>query len=247
MYFWTCWYTKRFRLTIYLTLALALTVLGCLPEAFEYHTGRWVLGVMTAPRVARIWNGGTDNTLALSLVIMLFAAADLGALALGEDTKRRELDFLLTRPRPRSYFVWTSWLAGVGELIPLLVIPGATSILVMFYMTHVVLAGPMLRMEGVIFAMAAAMLALVFLLATLTGQAQNGFQIAGFVIFLYAGFNYARNEVWFNPDYHPRYYGAFDWYESSHQLFPYANLVFLIAATLALPLITHGGFKRKDL
>jgi hypothetical protein len=95
--------------------------------------------------------------------------------------------------------------------------------------------------------MAAAMFALVYLLATLTGSAQNGFQIAGFVIFLYAGFNYARNEAWFYDDYRGKYYGAFDWLDSPHQLFPLANLVLLISVTLLLPLITQAGFKRKDL
>jgi ABC-type transport system involved in multi-copper enzyme maturation permease subunit len=247
MYFRICWYTKRYRLIVYLTLAMVLTVLGCLPEALESRGGHWVLADMTAFRVARIWNAGTENTLALLLVIMLFAAADLGALAMGEDTKRRELDFLLTRPRRRSYFIWTSWLAGVGELIPLLVLPGLTSILVMFYMTHTMLAGPLVQMAMVIFVMAAGMFALVYMLATLTGSATNGFQIAGFVIFLYAGINYARNEVWFDPDYRPKYFGAFDWLESPHQFFPYANLVLLIAASLALPLLTQAGFKRKDL
>ncbi|HLY62349.1 MAG TPA: hypothetical protein VKV95_16525 [Terriglobia bacterium] len=247
MYFYICWYTKRYRLVIYLTLGIVLTIMGCLPEAFEYRGGHWFLPKMTVALTRRIWDAGTENTLGILLVVMLFAAADLGALAMGEDSKRREMDFLLTRPKPRHFFVWTSWLAGLTELLPLLVIPILTSIVVMFYMTHALFPGVLVGMSLKLFALAAAMYALVFLLSTLSGTAQNGLQIAGFIVFLFAGLNYARNQAWFYPEYHPKLWGAFDWFESSHQLFPFANLLILICATLAMPLIVQAGFKRKDL
>lgn len=246
MYFWACWYTKRYRLAIYLTLAVVLTVLGCLPEAFEIRGGHWVLGEMTAARVARVWDGGTANTLGLLLIIMLFAAADLGALAMGEDSKRRELDFLLTRPRPRHYFIWTSWLAGLMELIPLLAVPILTSVLLMFDMTHALHASVLIKKSLALFVLAAAMYALVYTVSALSGTAQNGLQIAAFIVFLYGGFNYARNVAWFDVDYHARYWGAFGWLESTHQVFPIANLLILIAVTLALPLTVQAGFKRRD-
>jgi hypothetical protein len=210
MYFWTCWYTRRYRLAIYLTIAVALTILGALPEALENHAGRWVVPAMTPGRAAHIWDAGVEHTLTLLLVVLLFAAADLGALALGEDTKRRDLDFLLTRPRPRHYFIWTSWVAGLTGLVPLLVLPILTSILVLFTMTHVMFAGGLLQQCVPLFAMAIALYTLVFLLATLTGGPQNGFQLAALIIILYNGFNFARNEAWFYRDYRPRYYGAFD-------------------------------------
>jgi ABC-type transport system involved in multi-copper enzyme maturation permease subunit len=234
-------------LAIYLTIAVVLTILGALPEAFEYRAGHWVILAMTPDRAARIWDVGVDHTLSLLLVVLLFAAADLGALALGEDTKRRELDFLLTRPRPRHYFIWTSWLAGLTELVPLLVLPILTSILVLFTLTRAMLAGRLLQQCVPLFAMAAALYTLVFLLATATGSAQNGFQFAALIIILYNGFNYARNEAWFYRDYRPKYYGAFDWYQSSHQLFPYVSLVLLVCATLMLPLLAQAAFKRRDL
>lgn len=247
MYFWICWYTKRYRLVIYLTLAIVLTFMGCLPEALEYQGGHWFLPKMTPPLVTRIWDSGTVNTIGVLIVVMLFAAADLGALAMGEDSKRRELDFLLTRPKPRNYFVWTSWLAGLTELVPLLALPILISVIVMFYMTNALYPGVLVRMSLALFAMAASMYAMVFLFSTLSGTPQNGLQIAGFVVFLYAGFNYARSEAWFNGGFHAKSWSAFDWFEESHQLFPHANLLVLICVTLALPLIAQVGFKRKDL
>jgi hypothetical protein len=234
-------------LIIYLTIAIVMTVLGCLPEALESPGGHWVLARMTAARAARVWDSGTVNTIGLLLVVMLFAAADVGALGMVEDGKGRELDFLLTRPRPRRYFVWTSWLAGLTELLPLLAVPVLTSILLMFYMTHTLLAGDMLRMSLVILAMASAMYALVFLFSTLSGTPQNGLQIAAFVIFLYAGFNMARGEAWYLEGYHPKFWGAFDWLESPQQFFPFFNLLVLMGVTLVLPLIVQAGFKRRDL
>lgn len=247
MYFRTCWYTRRYRLVIYLTLAVVLTVLGCLPEAFDFPNGHWALAKMTPMRVARVWDVGTMSTLGILLVILLFAAADLGALAMGEDLKRREMDFLLTRPKPRRYFVWTSWLAGLMELLPLLALPLLVAILLLFEMTRALQPGVMIRLSLVIFALAAAMYGLVYTVSALSGTAQNGLQIAGFLIFLYAGFNFARGGVGFYFVAHPKFWEAFDWYESSHQLFPFANLLILIGVMLALPLIVQTVFDRKDL
>lgn len=247
MYFRTCWYIKRYRLTVYLSLAVALTFLGTIPDAFEYQSGHWVLPKITPQLAAHIWDAGTDHTLVLLLIVMLFAAADLGALALGDDTKRRDLDFLITRPRARRYFIWTGWLAGLTELIPLLIVPLLTSVFSLFYMTNVLLPGSLLPRSVDLFALAATMYTVVFLLATLTGSAQNGFQFAALLVVFYAGYHYAQDQVWFMADYRPKYFGAFDWIESSHQLFPFAHLALLACLTLALPFIAEAGFSRRDL
>lgn len=247
MYFWICWFTRRYRLIIYLTLAVALTVLGCLPEAFDFPNGHWALGQMTAMRVAMVWDAGTLYTVGLMLVVMLFAAADLGALAMGEDSRRRELDFLLTRPKSRSYFIWTSWLAGLTELFPLMILPIATSIIVLFWMTHSIQGGVLIRTSLILFVMAAAMYALVFSFSSLSQTAQNGLQIAGFVVFLFAGYRYLRSDAWFDPTYHSEFWGAFDWIETRHQLFPDANLLILLGVVLVLPLVARARFERKDL
>jgi len=249
MYFWTCWYTKRYRLIIYLALAVALVILGTLPAGMENHGGHWTFPKIVTPGHVRIiWEEGVDHTVGILLLFMLFAAADLGALAMGEDAKRRDIDFLLTRPRPRRYFVWTSWLAGITELVPLMLIPVLTSVLVMFLMSHAVSPGPLLTRCAEIFALAAAMYALAFVLSVLTRSAQSGFQLAAFVIVVYAGIFYARGEVWFLYSWPPyRYYGAFALFDLPSQGFRFANLVCMVMATLALPLIADLSFRRRDL
>jgi len=249
MYFWTCWYTRRYRLIIYLALGVALVIMGTLPAGMEYHGGHWAFPkILTPTHVRIIWEEGVDHAVGILLLLMLFAAADLGALAMGEDSKRRDMDFLLTRPKPRRYFIWTSWLAGITELVPLMLLPVLVSILVMFFMTHAVLPGALPSRSVEIFALAAAMYALAFLLSVLTRSAQSGFQLAAFVIIVYVGIAYARQELWFIFVWgRPAYYGAFALFDLPSQMFRFANLVFLLAATLAIPLIADLSFRQRDL
>jgi len=247
MYFRICWLDKRYRLAAYLTLVTAITVLATLPAGLEFHEGRWVLmKITTYEQVLQIWQAGTDHTLKAMLFLLLFIAADLGALGLGDDSTRRSLDFLLTRPRSRSHFVWTAWLAGVTELVPLLVLPVLTSLAVLFSLTHSLLPREILRMSVPLFAIAAAMYTLVFALAAITQSPRNGYELAAFVIVLYWGVHYTQDIWWLSDYYKPYVFRAFDWYLTPHQLFPGANLVFVVAATLALPLLAERSFRRRE-
>ena len=258
MYFWTCWISKRYRLAIDLTLAIALTLFATLPAGIVYRYGRLELAPMTPQQVVKTWSSGVENTVMLLSVLLLFAAADLGALALGDGSKRREIDFLLTRPRPRRYFIWTSWLAGLSQLVPLLCLSVLTSLIVLFAMTHVMLPGPLLTLSVAILAEATAMFTLVFVLVVLTRSAQNSFLITGLVVIALAFVGYLRDlkrispsyfiyGLWSDSDYHPKYFGLFDWFTSPHQAFPWANLLLLVCVTLALPLIAQSGLERRDL
>jgi len=258
MYFWTCWISKRYRLAIDLTLAIALTLFATLPAGIVYRYGRLELAPMTPQQVVKTWSSGVENSLMLLLVLLLFAAADLGALAMGEGSKRQDMDFLLTRPRPRRYFVWISWLAGLSQLAPLLGLSVLTSLITLFAMTHVLLPGPLLTLSVAILVEAVAMFTLVFVLVVLTRSAQNSFLITGLVLIAFAILGFVRDPnrtnpgyfqyaIWFDSDYRPKYFGMFDWYTSPHQPFPLANVVLLLCVTLALPLIAQFGFERRDL
>jgi len=249
MYFWTCWYTRRFRLAIYLLLGVVFVAMATVPAGMINPGGHWVFAKVTSPAQARIiWDEGVDHTIAVLLVLVLFAAADLGALATGEDAKRREIVFLVTRPRPRRHFIWTSWAAGIVQLIPLLGAPLLLSFTILLRMTHTVFASQLAVRGLEIFALAAAMYALAFSLSVLTRSPQSGFQLAAFVILVYAGIDYARSAPWFFFDWgHSAYYGAFALFDAGSQVFPFANIAFLAIATFALPIIADVGFRRQDL
>ncbi len=249
MYFWACWFNRRYRLIAYLAGAAVVTVLATLPAGLEHHEGRWVLIKITShEQVVKIWQTGTNNTLVALLVILLFVAADLGALGLGDDSERRNLDFLLTRPRSRGQLVWAGWLAGLTQLLPLLIVPLLTCLLVLAAMTHELLSGEALRLSVPLFAMAAAMYTLAFSMATLTASARHGYELAALVVVLYVGYHLVQDQWWWYHDWWNGLYlyGVFDWYASPHQLFPLANLLFLAGAVFLLPYFAQHSFARRD-
>lgn len=252
MYFQACWFNRRYRLIAYLAGAVVVTVLATLPAGLERHEGRWVLAKITShEQVVKIWQTGTGNTLVALLVILLFVAADLGALGLGDDSERRNLDFLLTRPRSRGQLVWAGWLAGLTQLLPLFIVPLLTCLLVLAAITHELLSGEALRLSVPLFAMAAAMYTLAFSMATLTASARHGYELAALVVVLYVGYHFVQSQWWEalarGSNWDNLYlYGVFDWYVSPHQLFPLANLLFLASAVFLLPYFAQLGFARRD-
>jgi len=157
MYFWACWFNRRYRLIAYLALTLVLVVLAALPAGFERYQGHWAVVRITSPEhLAWVWNTGIGNTMAAMLVALVFIAADLGALGLGDDPERGNLDFLLSRPRFRAQLVWSGWFAGLTQLLPLLVLPLLTCLGVLAALTHTLRPGNLLRLSVPLFAMAAA-------------------------------------------------------------------------------------------
>jgi len=247
MYFRACWFNRRYRLVTYLMLSVGVTVLATLPAGLERHEGRWVLAKITSQeQVVKIWQTGVGNTFVALLVVLLFVAADLGALGLGDDSERRNLDFLLTRPRSRSHLVWSGWLAGLTQLLPLLIVPLLTCLFVLLALTHELLPGEALRLSIPLFAMAAAMYTVAFFMATVTASARHGYELAALAVVLYMGYHFVQDEWWYYNWDKLYLYGAFDWYLSPHQLFPLGNLLLLVAAVFLLPYFAQLSFARRD-
>jgi hypothetical protein len=232
-----------------LALAVALAVLATLPAGLELHEGRWVVARITSPaQVIKIWQTGIGNNLVALLVALLFVAADLGVLGLGDDPERTNLDFLMSRPRSRAHLVWSGWLAGLTQLLPLLVLPLLTCLGVLGAMTHALLPEDLLRLSVPLFTMVAAMYTLAFLAATVTASARHGYELAALTVVLYVGFHLAQSEWFWFYDWERLYlYGVFDWYLTPHQLFPSANLLFVVGAILFLPYLAQLSFARRDL
>lgn len=255
MYFRACWFNRRYRLIAYMALTLCLAVLASLPAGLERYQDHWtVVRIISQEGLALVWNTGVGNTLAAMLVALVFIAADLGALGLGDDSEQRYLDFLLSRPRSRAHLVWTSWLAGLTQLLPLLVLPLLTSLGVLAALTHALLPGNLLRLSVPLFAMAAAMYTLAFFMATATASARQGYELAALVAVLFLGYKailsgegeleyamWRTNWLW------EYLRSAYDWYLSPHQVFPLANLLFVAAAILFLPCLAQLSFARRDL
>jgi ABC-type transport system involved in multi-copper enzyme maturation permease subunit len=116
MYLWKCWRDSRSHFIASLIALPALCVL------FTYMAFRLgdpdAMRKGTTPSVIRAWSTTTEIVLGgWASVFTLMWGLILGAAGLGEEFKERSADFLLVRPRRRSYWVWTGWSVGVSELI----------------------------------------------------------------------------------------------------------------------------------
>jgi ABC-type transport system involved in multi-copper enzyme maturation permease subunit len=236
-----------------LALTLVLVVLASLPAGLEKYEGQWaVVRISSQEHLTWVWNTGIGNTVAAMLVALVFIAADLGALGLGDDPERGNLDFLLSRPRSRAQLLWTGWFAGLTQLLPLLVLPLLTSLGVLAALTHALRPGYLLRLSVPLFAMAAAMYTLAFFVATVTESARRGYELVALAAVLFLGYrlNLTRGGVylmWSTRWMWECLQGAFDWYLSPHQVFPSANLLFVAGAILFLPYLAQLSFDRRDL
>jgi ABC-type transport system involved in multi-copper enzyme maturation permease subunit len=252
MYFWVCWFNRRYRLIAYLALTLVLVVLAALPAGLEKQQDHWIVVRITSQELlAWVWKTGIGNTLAAMLVALVFIAADLGALGLGDDPERGNLDFLLSRPRSRAQLLWSGWFAGLTQLLPLLVLPLLTCLGVLAALTHTMLPGNLLRLSVPLFAMAAAMYTLAFFMATVARSARHGYELAALATVLFLGYRLilsGEGEYLFEADWLWKcLHGAFDWYLSPHQVFPSANLLFVAGAILFLSYLAQLSFDRRDL
>jgi len=110
MYFWKCWHDTRAAFFTFLA-----TVLGV---ASLYHLAvrnmlPWSSGAIgtTDP----VWQQTASSLLQSFLFLIPLAGFVLGALGVGSEFSKQTISFLLTRPRSRRYFLWSSWAVGACE------------------------------------------------------------------------------------------------------------------------------------
>ena len=115
MYFWKYWRDTRRGVYIYLGLLIFFAVV-------------WAASMYSWNRVARIggdpatlWMNELGVTFALSYLCALVMGFATGSNNAGADIGKGTGDFLLTRPRSRRYFVWAGWVAGIVELLGLII------------------------------------------------------------------------------------------------------------------------------
>ncbi|MGA7342116.1 MAG: hypothetical protein WBE72_20530 [Terracidiphilus sp.] len=113
MYLWQYWRDTRRSVYIYLSLLLLFVLI-------------WVTGMVHANRIHRIsgnlWEMTVAMTFAVTLLCALVMTFVLGNNNVGSEIQKGTGDFLLTRPRPRHYFVWAGWAAGMAEVLALMTI-----------------------------------------------------------------------------------------------------------------------------
>jgi ABC-type transport system involved in multi-copper enzyme maturation permease subunit len=256
VFFWNCWVRNRFRLVAYLVLGCALMLLATLPVTMKSVHGHWVwVHPANAADASNAWSMGVEHVALVMIFLLLFSAADLGSLGVGESAARKVYDFLLTRPRPRRHFVWAAYLAGITQLLLLAAIPLGIALTTLFVLTSCVLAQQLWLLTFGALASSVLVFSAAFALSTATGSSRSGFELAFSLLIIYSAVRGILFELWawgfvggrgirlVSPVYAS---GAFDWLLGDQDAH-YLVLLVMLAAAAVLPFLARFGFERKDL
>jgi ABC-type transport system involved in multi-copper enzyme maturation permease subunit len=254
VFFWNCWLRNRFRLAAYLVLGCALMLLGTLPVTMKWVHGHWVwVHPETVASAMDAWHFGVEHVLLVMIFLLLFSAADLGSLGVGESAARKDYDFLLTRPRPRRHFVWTAWLAGLAQLCLLALIPLAVAMTTLYALTSRLCPDRLWLLSLGAFELSVLVFSGAFALSLATGSSRNGFELVFSLLVIYYAVKqvmvFSGAEVLFLFFWMPANLyalGAYDWLLNGPHV-RYVVLLLMLAATAALLFLAQFGFERKDL
>ena len=110
MYLWQYWRDTRRNVYFYLGSLLLFVLIS-------------VAGMIHANRIHHVyasaeplWEAAAAIAFTGTLLCALVMTFVLGNNNVGSEIQKGTGDFLLTRPRPRHYFVWAGWAAGMAEL-----------------------------------------------------------------------------------------------------------------------------------
>jgi len=254
VFFWNCWLRNRFRLVAYLVLGCALVLLATLPATMKSVHDHWVwVHPKTVAVAMDVWRDGVEHVALVMIFLLLFAAADLGSLGVGESAARREYDFLLTRPRPRWHFVWSAFLAGMTQLCILALVPLTAALTTLLVLTsHIFPLEACLLTSGA-FALSALAFGAAFALSLATGSSRSGFELVFALLIVYYAVRDIRWELamwgYFGQTFYPSpvyAHGAYDWL-LTRQHVNFLVLFLMLPATAILPFVAQFGFERKDL
>ena len=253
MFYWNCWLRNRLRLVAYLVLGCALALLATLPVTMKSVHGHWEwVHPATAGNAMDAWRFGVEHAALVMIFLLLFSAADLGSLGVGESAASKEYDFLLTRPRQRRHFVWTAWLAGFTQLCLLALIPLAVVVSTLYALTSYLFPHRLWLLSLGAFELSVLVFSGAFALAITTGSSRSGFELVFALLIIYYVVREVRWELMIFGLYRyinlsPTYAsGAYDWLLNDQQV-RYAVLLLLLAATTLLPFLAQFAFERKDL
>ena len=101
MYVWKCWRDTRWFFVVFLGFA-------AFPMPFTAIVTRGGTAIIDAGAIAM------QNTF---MTIVTAVAYALGTICAIQEFTDKTAHFLFTKPRSRTYFVWTSWIVGFVELL----------------------------------------------------------------------------------------------------------------------------------
>jgi ABC-type transport system involved in multi-copper enzyme maturation permease subunit len=116
MLLWKCW--RDIRIAFFVGLGwLALLAVGVIQHALRAGGGSAVTFATPDQAIRLIVGFIAVQTFVFTLIALAF-----GTFGVGRDLGAGSGSFLLSRPIPRGYFVWTEWFSGLLGLIALLLL-----------------------------------------------------------------------------------------------------------------------------
>jgi hypothetical protein len=129
------------------------------------------------------------------LTVPLAGGLFLGALGVGTEFEKGTAEFLLTRPRTRRYFLWTSWGLGAAQTL-VLVLVGCLFRFARLGLRPLKGPGDLFRLLVALFTLALFFYTLTYLMTTLARNSRNGTALA---LLAFAGYEglYAWLRFWY--------------------------------------------------
>lgn len=195
MYAWKCWRDTRVRFFVYLIFAVLIAVSSAVIASMRYEWPggrpqpgsrlRYVRPTLKFRRggdqghIVDVWSNTANVGLGGSCALLIaLAGFGIGASGAGEDFEQHTLDFLLTRPRRRRYFVWAGWAAGILDLLLIVALSVLAAFLTLIYATKTLLAWKFWAIVLPLFILAAATHSLTYFLSVLTRSTRTGLSLA---------------------------------------------------------------------
>jgi len=168
MYAWKWWRENRSRAIAYLIVVAALAVFlpWMNPKGFPNAAGR--ARELGAEEMWRFALAGFGS------LVCIFAGLSLGATGVGDEFAQGTLDFLLTKPRSRKYFVWAGWLAGAGTLLMMAALAVLLSLVNLAFVTKSLPNWKLLAIIIPLFVLSVVAYSLTYFMTALTKSARSG-------------------------------------------------------------------------
>lgn len=171
MYAWKWWRENRKRAITYLILLVGLAVLFAWNASTQpLRPGDWAHQIPAAElwRIALIGFGS---------IIVAFAGLGLGASGVGEEFAQGTVEFLLTRPRRRRYFVWTGWATGLATLFTMIALAVLASFVTLVYVMKSAGNWKLLAIIVPLFVLGAVVYSLTYLMTALVKSGRKGLNL----------------------------------------------------------------------
>jgi ABC-type transport system involved in multi-copper enzyme maturation permease subunit len=248
MYIWKCWRESRGRIITFLILLVSTGVLfAWLAATLPRGSGDG------APRMtaADAWRG---TLLTLGSMIVGFAGLGLGASGIGEEFEQGTVEFLLTRPRRRRYFVWTGWATGAAALFIMIALDVLASFVTLAYATEFAANWKLLVVIVPLFVFGAVVYSLTYFMTALLKNGRAGLSTSLGLFVLYCLLPVALNLPWVVDFLHRRInlptpvdvLLASKWATLPGAHFPLVTTVGWCLVALAFPLAAQFFFERAE-